>query len=155
MKKILFFLAIAALAVVIKVTTFGGGGAVGKSAVKAYHESEESDRIDYHLAQMMNMINKQAPVMVDKDTRLDNAWGLAHHFRYNYTLVDYDGSEVSEQQFTKAMRPYLYNEVCKGKTLKVLPESGVTVSFSYKGKDGADIAIITITPAECRSSASM
>jgi hypothetical protein len=155
MKKILFFLAIAALAVVIKVTTFGGGGAVGKSAVKAYHESEESDRIDYHLAQMMNMINKQAPVMVDKDTRLDNAWGLAHQFRYNYTLIDHDGAEVSGQQFTKAMLPYLHNEVCEGKTLKVLPENGVTVSFAYKGRDGADIATITITPAECRSSASM
>ncbi|KDR37923.1 hypothetical protein [Caballeronia glathei] len=107
MKKILFFLAIAALGVVIRVTASGARGAAGKPAVAADYESEESDRIDHQLAQMMNMINKQAPVMVDKDTRLDNTWGLAHHFRYNYTLIDYDGAEVSAQQFTAAMRCYL------------------------------------------------
>ena len=53
-------------------------------------------------------LNKSCPMMVDQDTRLDNAIALPENvFQYNYTLVNLTKDELDLEKFTAYMECYL------------------------------------------------
>src|SRR5207342_3201144 len=57
-------------------------------------------------------LNKTCPIMVDKETRLDNAVALPNNIlQYNYSLINYDKSQVNEAVLRKAITPGLVNNV--------------------------------------------
>ena len=94
-------------------------------------------------------LNKQLPMMVDSETRLDSSIGLNKSFKYNYTMVNYKAEEVNRSEFNKIMQPRLVNMVCTTKELDVFTKNGIPVTYNYYGKNGKNIATITVSPSQC------
>jgi hypothetical protein len=149
MKKILVVVGIFIFGAIIKIAAFGVGSAVGKAAVTTYNESQKTAEMDRALVATMNKINSQAPVMVDRETRLDNANGLNHQLQYNYTLIHVTAAQVAATDFAKLMQSQVYDAVCKTKAMQVFPKNGVPVSYTYRDMNGAEIGTFKITPEQC------
>ncbi len=102
---------------------------------------------DAELKQAAAAVNKRAPVMVDQDTRLDGAESGKQSLTYNYTLVNYNSSELDSAKFESAMRPSLLKAGCQA--LKPILSEGVKVNYIYKGKDAVTVSNISLKPSDC------
>jgi hypothetical protein len=92
-------------------------------------------------------LNKSCPIMVDQETRLDNAVALPDNiFQYNYTLVNLDKSEVNQDTLKKYIEPGLINNMKTNPDLKVYRENKVTMAYYYKDKNGEFVLKLSITP---------
>lgn len=102
---------------------------------------------DAELSQAADGVNQQAPLMVDKETRLDGASAGKQSLSYHYTLVNYGVGELDANKFEEALRPSLIKAGCE--TLKPLLIEGIKVQYIYRDKNNADITSVAVTAAEC------
>ena len=102
---------------------------------------------DKAMMEAASELNKTCPIMVDQDTRLDNAAALPGNiFQYNYTLVNLDKSEVNIDTVKKYVEPGLINNVKTNPDLKGYRDNKVTVAYNYKDKNGVFVLKINVTP---------
>lgn len=102
---------------------------------------------DAELKQAAEAVNERAPMMVDKETRLDGAEAGSQSLTYNYTLVNYGVDELDKAKFEEALRPTLLKGGCEA--LKPLLSQGVTINYVYRGKNKAEITSMGLTAADC------
>jgi len=104
-----------------------------------------SAKIDRSLMKAASQINENCPIMIDKETRLDNAFGGDNKITYNYTLVNVLKDEINLKIFATDIRPIVIQN------FKNIPEShemfrqGVTLICRYKDKNGFFLTDISIT----------
>lgn len=92
-------------------------------------------------------LNKSCPIMVDQNTRLDNAVALPGNiFQYNYTLVNLSKSEVNIDTVKKYVEPGIINNVKTNPDLKTYRDNKVTMAYNYKDKNGLFVLKISVTP---------
>jgi hypothetical protein len=102
---------------------------------------------DKAMMEAASQLNKTCPIMVDQDTRLDNAVALPNNiFQYNYTLVNLNKSEVNIDTVKKYVEPGLINNVKTNPDLKAFRDNKVTMAYSYKDKNGEFVLKISVTP---------
>lgn len=119
------------------------GNAVGKSAAQRLTVEEA-------LVKVVDKVNKQLPMSVDRDTRWDSTQaGPGRAFTYHYTVVTARAAEVDAAKFYEYMAPRLQNSVCTNPDMTIFFKSGVTISYSYRGSDGRYIHKIVLTPRDC------
>lgn len=102
------------------------------------------------LAEASREINKAVPMVVDKGLRLDGTVGANKVLLYNYTLVDHEASAVNTNEFRDGMRARLVPGVCKDEAMQFLLQNGVRYRYRYRGKDGKEVATITVGSADCK-----
>lgn len=131
----------------IKTTLFAVIGAIiGYTSFQYFFNSPSLDK---QLMYAASEINKTCPIMVDKDTRLDNAMSSSSQdFQYNYTLPNYTKEEIDTTVFEKALKPQLVNTISTNPDLKIFRDNNVTIIYNYKDKNGVFLLRISITPAE-------
>jgi len=123
------------------------GGAVGNAVGKS---AGQRMTVDEALVKIVDQINKQLPMSVDRDTRWDSTQaGPGRAFTYHYTIVTARAAEVDTAGFNKAMSSHLRNSVCSNPDMQVFFKNGVTVSYSYRSNEGRHISKVTITPRDC------
>ncbi|MES2837368.1 MAG: hypothetical protein V4667_07590 [Bacteroidota bacterium] len=94
-----------------------------------------------------NTLNKNCPVMIDTETRLDNTFAFEpNEFQYNYTLVNRIKDSIDLKYFNEKMRPLLVNHVKSEPDMKFIRDSRVIVIYHYKDKNGVFLTKIKITP---------
>jgi hypothetical protein len=94
-------------------------------------------------------INRTAPLMIDKDTRLDSAMFLSSHkFVYLYTLVNYSAEQISWNQFSTKISPRLTNYACSA--MPFFMSNNVEVVYRYRSKDGSVLGDILVDPRRCK-----
>ena len=99
------------------------------------------------MSQSSNELNKSCPMMVDKDTRLDNAIAIEDKtFQYNYTLINLNKSTLDIENFRSYMKPIIVNSVSSNPDLKIYRDNNVTMSYYYKDKNGEFLTKIEVTP---------
>lgn len=104
-------------------------------------------QINKALMQAADEINKNCPIMVDKETRLDNAiTRIDNEFIYNYTLINVDESNFDKEQFLTIATPLVTNNFKTNPDTKKMFENGITVICRYKDKNAVFLAEITILP---------
>lgn len=135
----------------VVVILFAGaiGKVVGKSAVDSYYAGKQEGITDELLLKTASDLNAKLPMMVDSETRLDSSVALNRSFRYNYTLVNYTSFDVSASDLRNALEQKLINNVCTTSEMQVFMKNGVTVGYAYYGKDGRQITVISVSPAQC------
>ena len=102
---------------------------------------------DTILAAAASEVNKSCPMMVDKETRLDNAVSFpGPTFQYNYTLVNYVKDSINADQLQKALQPGILNNVKSNPDLKIYRDHKVTMVYAYNDKNKVFITKINITP---------
>lgn len=132
------------MAVVIALTVAGGAAAATGVA-----QSNENP-IEGQLLKASGEINKNLPMMVDSETRLDSTMGMNNTLRYNYTLVNRTADSISGQVLKAALETKLTNNVCSSDDMRIFVSNGVTVQYAYFGKEGTQIGVITIPPSKCQ-----
>ncbi len=111
---------------------------------------EETQDINSLLLAIANETNKDLPVMVDAETRLDSTLGASGEFAYKYTLVNLAFEEIDQDYFYETMQPILINSVCSTEEMGFFVEQAIPVKYLYYGKNGKQISSILITPDQCR-----
>ena len=101
---------------------------------------------DKAMMQAASELNKSCPVMVDQETRLDNAVALPDNiFQYNYTLINLEKDSIDLQIFEGYMKPMILNNVKTNPDLQAYRDNKVTMAYNYKDKNGVFITKISIT----------
>ena len=90
---------------------------------------------DKVMMEAASKINESCPIMVDQDTRLDNAIALPENIlQYNYTLVNWVKDSVDLKAFEDYMQPMILNN-----------DNKTTMAYNYKDMNGVFITKISIT----------
>ena len=136
------------------VIVFAGsiGKIIGKTTVDRFVEGKNEGALDSVLIKAASKINANLPMMVDSETRLDSTIGINKEFRYNYTLINYSANEIDPKAIVDAMQDKLINNVCTSKDMAIFVKNSIPVTYAYFGKNGKEIAVITISPSQCKSS---
>ncbi len=100
------------------------------------------------LTSIANELNKSTPMMVDKETRLDNVMGFENTLTYYYTLVNYS-SQTINSDFGDNMDRILTNKVCSSPDVAIFFKKGVALGFYYNGNDDRFISKVVLTPRTC------
>jgi len=92
-------------------------------------------------------INKKCPMVVDKDTRLDNTNVLSNNtIQYNYTMVNLEKENVDVKVLEENFTPILLENVKTNPSLKTFRDKNVTLSYYYKDKNGNFLLNYKATP---------
>jgi hypothetical protein len=101
---------------------------------------------DKAMMQAASEINESCPIMVDQETRLDNAVALPENiFQYNYTLVKMILDSFDLKAFEDYVQPIILNNVRTNPDMKAYRDNEVTMAYSYKDMNGEFITKILIT----------
>lgn len=128
---------------------FGGliGGAAGQAVGKS---ASQGVTVDEAIIKMTNEVNKQLPMTVDRNTRLNSLSPSAgRQFTYHYTFVNSRSQEFDRAAWYLEASTLLRNRICTNNEMEIFFKNGVTVSYSYQGKDGGHVGKVTISPSDC------
>src|SRR5690349_10403739 len=91
---------------------------------------------DKAMIQTASEFNKSCPMMVDKETRLDNAIALPGKiFQYNYTLVNLEKSAIDVDRLKSILEPMVVSKASSEPGLKTFRDNDVTMRYNYKDKN--------------------
>ena len=100
---------------------------------------------DKAMIQAVSIINESCPIMVDQETRLDNAVALPDNIlQYNYTLVNSIKDSIDIKAFENYMHPMILNNVKTNPDLKIYRDNKTTMAYNYKDMNGVFISKISI-----------
>jgi hypothetical protein len=110
------------------------------------------NKIEDQLKEAANELNKSCPMMVDSETRLDNAMTFSgNEFQYNYTLINITTEDIENEQIVEVLKPLLLNNVATNPDLHFFRENDIIMTYYYKDKNGNFLAKIPITPTDYKS----
>lgn len=105
------------------------------------------------LTQAANGVNASVPRMIDNITRLDGARaGPGPLFTYEYTLTNMRVSPLAPSALAMLRRrlsAHVRRAVCRGNALQPMLLLGVTVRFDYHDRDGRELAMASVSRADC------
>ena len=105
------------------------------------------EKFSNFLQEVSTEINKKCPMVVDKDTRLDNTVVLSNKtIQYNYTLVNLEKENTDVELLKEQFTPLLLKDVKTNPGLKTFRDRDVTLSYYYKDKNGDFILNFKATP---------
>jgi len=92
-------------------------------------------------------LNESCPIMVDSETRLDNAEVIDNDiFRYNYTLLTSVRSQMDVKGTSNYLEPLLIDQVKSNAALQIYRENRITMAYYYYDKNGSLAFKILVTP---------
>lgn len=103
--------------------------------------------IDKVLMMAASELNKSCPIMVDQDTRLDNAFASPDNaFQYNYTLVNLEKSQIHPDTVKKYVEPGIINNLKTSPNLRIYRDNKTTIVYNYRDKNGVFVVKFSVTP---------
>ena len=94
-------------------------------------------------------LNESCPMMVDAETRLDNAVAMPDNvFQYNYTMINIKKEDLDVDVFTNELEPFITNSVKTNPDLQVYRDNKVTMAYYYQDMEGEFLTKIVVTPDE-------
>jgi hypothetical protein len=102
---------------------------------------------DKQMSSIASELNKTCPIMIDQNTRLDNAMAMQNNtFQYTYTLINHSKSEVNLDTAKKYIEPFLINSVKSSPELKLFRDHKTTMVYYYLDKNGVFVVKYSVTP---------
>lgn len=102
---------------------------------------------DKAMMKIASELNKSCPMMIDAETRLDNAVALPGNvFQYNYTLVHIEKATADPEEMRNLMGPRIVNYVKTNPQMKPQRDRKTTINYCYKDKAGIFFLMIAVTP---------
>lgn len=118
-------------------------------SLNAQAEELSDSEIELALIESANELNPLLPMMVDEDTRWDQTVALNRAFLYLYTLISYDADDIDPDLFKAALEPGLKEAVCTSPDMAGFVENNINAIYAYRGKDGNQIATVTVYVKDC------
>lgn len=102
---------------------------------------------DKVMMQMASELNKTCPLMVDKETRLDNAVALPGNiFQYNYTLVNADKGSIDTLALKTTLEPNIVNFIKTNPEMKIQRDNKTTMVYYYTDKNRQYLFSVAVSP---------
>ena len=101
------------------------------------------------LKETSRSINKQLPMMVDPDTRLDITISHGMQQHYKYTMINYSKDDLNEQSFHKNTKIVISNSQCNNDDMKLMLNTGVEYFYHVFDEDGLHITTVKINRNDC------
>ena len=100
---------------------------------------------------IQNTFNAKCPMMLDKETRLDNIVCLDKSVAYNYTLVNTLKSNLTDEDilYFKITQAKLMNNFVKtNPNMSYIKQFNLRLDYNYSDKDQKFITTVSTTPKE-------
>ncbi|MCK4839083.1 MAG: hypothetical protein KAS94_09780 [Desulfobulbaceae bacterium] len=94
-------------------------------------------------------VNRKAPLMIDKSTRLDRVVVEDKTIIYKTTLVNLSAETAVKDIFKNKIGPYLADKYCNDKNSRKALELGIKYDHEYFGNDGAVLYTASISSEDC------
>ena len=102
---------------------------------------------DKVMMKVASELNKSCPIMVDSETRFDNALALPGNiFQYNYTLINIDKANADTASMKNYLEPLITNQVKTNPEMKYQRDHKTIMKYYYKDKNGAYLFIVSVPP---------
>ncbi len=112
-------------------------------------QSDREAEFQKQLVQAAEAINKDCPMRIDSQTRLDNTRAApGKTFIYNYTLVNYRREELDSTAIRAEMTPALINNIRTSREMATFRQNQVTLIYKYKDREGENFLQIMISPQD-------
>lgn len=119
------------------------GHFAGESIIKIFNKPA----FNKEMMQMASEMNKNCPIMLDAQTRLDNTIALPDNvFQYNYTLINSEKASLDIEGLKKYLEPIIYNGAKTNPEMKLFRDNKTTLNYYYKDKSGVYLFTISVTP---------
>jgi hypothetical protein len=142
MKKILMGIIVIAVATI--------AGVFGRDFAEKFTVEPSADSIGQIAA---NAANEKAPVLVDKDTRMDHAVYLDRTIRYSYTLLNAEQDKKINYSHTfHDFKEKVKNKLCTTPELTITRDHGISHAYAYYDKNGVFLYKFKISPTDCNDS---
>ncbi|ALO44259.1 hypothetical protein [Pseudoalteromonas phenolica] len=105
--------------------------------------------LSVELTKTAAMLNKNGPVMLDEETRLDSVATFKNYIIYNNTMVNYSVEQLDPNQFTTLLQDIVIKPLCSNKDLKAFQDYGVTMVYRYLDKSGNFISELSKDMSTC------
>lgn len=106
--------------------------------------------LSVELTKTAAMLNKNGPVMLDEETRLDSVATYKDYIIYNNTMVNYSVEQLDPNQFTTLLQDIVIKPLCSNKDLKAFQDYGVTMVYRYVDKSGNFISELSKDMSTCQ-----
>lgn len=115
-----------------------------------WNDGGQSRNLDQTLASVSAHLNRDVPITVDADTRLDRVTSEpGHKLTYHYTLTSIESKDIKRSEFLKLVRPPLQARLCESNEMRGFLKHGVTISYQYRSKDGHPLGTARFTASDC------
>lgn len=105
--------------------------------------------LDKQLMEMASELYKSFPMMLDRDTRIDNAVAMPNNvFQYTYSLVNMEKGEVETTALKNFLIPISTNNYKTHPDMKFLRDNNVTLKYYYRDKNGEYLFSFSIAPSQ-------
>lgn len=109
-------------------------GYFGVNKLTVYLSTSRQDKL---LIELVKEYNKNCPLMIDKETRLDNMVILPDNtLQYNYTLINMSIDLVDKESLKAYLEPNIINNIKTNPDMKDLRDKNVNFNYYYKDKSG-------------------
>lgn len=103
------------------------------------------------LAKSVEIINKQAPTVVDKEIRLDRAASVGTSLTYFYSFSNYSSQNINSDVLQTEFKPQVIKNVCANEQMKPSLQYGATYVYVYSGNDGMEIFRFEVNNDVCNN----
>jgi hypothetical protein len=111
-----------------------------------FYRNSSPDRTVLKFAKDMN---KQCPMMIDIETRLDNVNALADNtLHFDYTLIYHVKDSLPVENIKNYMQPMILSKIKTSETLSKFLDKKLTWVYSYRDKNGDFIFKLIYTPEQ-------
>lgn len=101
---------------------------------------------DKKLENLSLEMNKNCPMMIDKNTRLDGTQtNKGKEFQFNYTLVNMEKDNIKEDELQKFLYDQILTNMKNNPDLQYFKDNETTMSHSYKDKNNIPLFDLTFT----------
>ena len=108
--------------------------------------------LDDALRRLASQINRGTPRNINEEFRLDQVTtGPGPELSYHYTMLGRRASELRADVLNTRMAPAILKRLCTDAQMQKLLDSGVAVSFAYRGNDGGNIGKLSFRERDCVS----
>ncbi|WDE10639.1 hypothetical protein [Thalassomonas haliotis] len=109
----------------------------------------EEPSIPEALKALVVAMNKSAPKMVDRETRLDSSYFLENKIIYKFTMINHSVDDLDSEKFLQLTTKKVTNIICTYPNLEYFVNNKVDVAYSYFDKNNKYIAEVIVKTAEC------
>ena len=112
-------------------------------------KTTKKDDLELFLKGVVKVTNKQSPIMIDAETKLEKASSEGKTLTFHYTLVNYTADGFNTQIFEQTMMPALLKQTCANSSLRNVVNKGGMIVFQYNGKDQNGVSSMNIKESDC------
>jgi len=134
-------------AAIISIVFSVSGGIIGANVATRMFTKM---RINKELAESANEINKNTPLMLDKETQLLTAIPLDNALQYHYKLINMQLATINMDQFKNYIAKQIPSFACTNPNTKQLIDKSIRLDYVYYDKDTKYVITYSVDKDSCQ-----